>query len=82
MKKLPCELEKQLTNYIKWNTSQWYMQDLITAYIEKKNVKNETLKINMIMNDLWWARFSLENWNFTRASQELEFIKNTLLFIN
>ena len=82
MKKLPNNLEKTLVSYVKWETSYSYMQDIVTNYIEKKNLKNETLKINMIMNDLRWVKTTLENWNVTQAKENLEFVKNTLLYIN
>ena len=81
-KNLPTNLEKTLVSYVKWETSFSYTQDIVTDYIEKKNLKNETLKIRMIMNDLWWAKTTLENWNISLAKKNLEFIKNTLLYIN
>ena len=81
MKNLPTNLEKTLVSYIKWETSFSYTQDIVTDYIEKKNLKNETLKIRMIMNDLWWTKTTLENWNISLAKKNLEFVKHTLLYI-
>lgn len=51
MKKLPHELEKQIADYFKGLCSYSYLQEKITDYIERKNLKNETMKINMLMND-------------------------------
>lgn len=81
-KNLPTNLEKTLVSYVKWETSFSYTQDIVTDYIEKKNLKNETLKIRMIMNDLWWTKTTLENWNISLAKKNLEFVKHTLLYIN
>ena len=81
MKNLPTNLEKTLVSYVKWETSFSYTQDIVTDYIEKKNLKNETLKIRMIMNDLWWTKTTLENWNISLAKKNLEFVKHTLLYI-
>lgn len=81
MKKLPQELEKNIANYFKGLCSYSYLQEKITDYIEKKNLKNETMKINMVMNDARTGKTMLENWNIEQAQNMLDFIKHTLLFI-
>ena len=79
--KLPKDLTKALTSYVIWNASFSYIYDEITDYIEKKNLKNETMKIKMIANDLWMARQMADNWEYGHADDQLAFVKRTLLYI-
>lgn len=82
MKKLPIELEKSLTYYLCWDLAYCKMQDIITDYIENKNLNNETAKIRMIMNDLRCTKRLIETWKTKKAKSDLNFIKNLLLTIN
>ena len=79
--KLPKELTRVLTSYVIWNASFSYVYDAVTDYIERKNLKNETMKIKMITDDLRMARQMAEKWDYGHADDQLAFVKRTLLFI-
>lgn len=82
MKTLPNGLEKSLIYYLSWSIAYCKMQDIITNYIESKNLDNETAKIKMIMNDLRCTKRLIETWKVKEAKSDLNFIKNLLLTIN
>lgn len=79
MKELPKDLKLALRNYCQNQCNYTYTYDKIIDYIEPKNLKNETLKAKMIMNDLFICRCFVEKHQREQAKKQLDFIKNTLL---
>ena len=76
-------LEYEMLSYIKWYNDDFFkLHDLITDYVENKNVKDETKKITKICNHLTDARKWYEKWKLLNAHTDYDIAYNSLLFIN
>lgn len=82
MQKLPRWLELEMQYYIKGFTDFYVIHDLITDFIENKNIKDETKEITKICNHLTNARKWYENWKKLNANTSYELAKSYLFYLN
>ena len=73
------EIKKTLISYLEGRTAYWLLEDKVTEYLENKKLDNVKLKKDMICNDLWGAKFLIDNWHISQWVKQYEFVKNYVL---